>query len=208
MARHRRVRAGARLFADGQEDTTVANIVSGVVRLSRSLADGRTQIVALQFAPEFVGRPFAPESSVLTEAATDVVLCHFSKPLFESLLRAHDGMQELLIRRMAEELDRAREWMLLLGRKSAEERVASLILLCGEKARLGQCSSLRTTDGLRFDLPLSRTEIADFLGLTLETVGRMLRRLAEAGAIAVHLGRGISIIDAARLGEHAEREQG
>ena len=193
LAWRRSVRAGSRIFGPGEEPPVVANIVSGVVRLSRSLGDGRTQIVGLQFAPEFIGRPFAEEESILAEAATHVELCCFSKQKFEDLLRAHRSLQELLMQRMIQDLDEAREWMLLLGRKTALERVATLLLLCAGKMGAERCSAATELDGLHLELPLSRTEMAEFLGLTLETVSRMLRRLAEAGIITIHRGRGLTI---------------
>ena len=206
IARRRRVHAGSRLFESDSEPVMVANVVSGVVRISNSLSDGRTQIVGLQFPGEFVGRPFTTDTTTLAEAATDVELCCYTQRQFEALLGTYTGMKELFLQRTIEQLDEAREWMLLLGRKTAEEKVASLILLCSEKMQPTDCagSMERST---RIELPLSRTEMADFLGLTLETVGRMIRRLQESGAITVHPGRGLTINDPAKLRHHAEKEQ-
>lgn len=204
MTWHRSVRAGGRIFGPGEEPLLVANIVSGVVRLSRSLGDGRTQIVGLQFAPEFIGRPFAENGNILAEAATDVELCCFSKPQFEALLQAHNGLHELLTQRMIHDLDQAREWMLLLGRKTALERVATLLMLCAERMGVQSDSGKSDENCLSFQLPLSRTEMAEFLGLTLETVSRMLRRLAEAGIIAIGRGRGVTIRDGVKLRMMAE----
>lgn len=204
MAWRRSVRAGGRIFGANENTPVVANIISGVVRLSRSLGDGRTQIVGLQFAPEFIGRPFARDGLILAEAATDVELCCFSKPQFEHLLRTYRSLQELLIERTIQDLDQAREWMLLLGRKTADERVATFLLLCAERVGPTGCSAGQNMDGLQLELPLSRTEMAEALGLTLETISRMLRRLAEDGLIAIHRGRGITIIDANALRARAE----
>lgn len=199
LARRRKVAVGSPLFDPDQQPPLVANIVSGVVRLSRSLPDGRTQIVGLQFAPEFIGRPFAIDNTILVEAATDIELCCFTRSHFEALLRTHGPLQELLIEHMARSLEQAREWMLLLGRKTAEERVASLVLLCAERTWTGPCSAGHTLAGLHVELPLSRTEMADFLGLTLETVGRMIQRLARSGIIAIRPRRGLTITNAAGL---------
>lgn len=203
MAWRKLVRAGSPIFGAGDDSGIVANVVSGVVRLSRSLGDGRTQIVGLQFAPEFIGRPFAGSSNISAEAATDVELCCFAKPQFETLLRTHRGLQELLMQRMVQDLDQAREWMLLLGRKTALERVATLLVLCAEKMT-GGCSNRGELDRLELELPLSRTEMAEYLGLTLETVSRMLRSLAQSGAIAVHRGRRLTITNASALRRCAE----
>lgn len=206
IARRRKYRAGARLLDPELDAPHVANIVSGVVRLSKSLADGRTQIVGLQFPTEFVGQPFVRESTLLAEAATEVELCCFPQSQFESMLLTHNGLKELFTQRMMAQLDVARDWMLLLGRKTAEERVATLILLCAEKCASGDCSSARQLDGFELELPLSRTEMADFLGLTLETVGRMVKRLDQAGVISVGRGRAIKVVTGEGLRRHAASE--
>lgn len=208
IVRHRKVPAGARILDPDDPSPIVANIVSGVVRLSRSLPDGRTQIVGLQFAPDFVGRPFSGTGgAVLAEAATPVELCCFARQQFEGLLRAYPVMQEALLKRVTGELDAAYEWMLLLGRKTAEERVARLLMLCAERGNGAGEAAADAALCRDMELPLSRTEMAHFLGLTLETVGRMLRRLAEAGVITIGSGRHITILDGARLKQRAEQEQ-
>jgi CRP/FNR family transcriptional regulator len=207
MARRRLVRAGGQIFGPNPNTPVVANIISGVVRLSKSLGDGRTQIVGLQFAPEFIGQPFASDGLTHAEAATTVELCCFTKSQFESLLHAHRELQELLFVRIAQDLDLAREWMLLLGHKSAEERVASLILLCADKSSGGRNANRSEAGDFRLELPLSRTEMAEFLGLTPETVSRTLRRLVRSGVIAIHNYRGLTIIDAAELRARAERAE-
>jgi CRP/FNR family transcriptional regulator, anaerobic regulatory protein len=199
IAHRRKVPVGGRLFDHDQQPPLVANIVSGVVRLSRSLADGRTQIVGLQFAPEFVGRPFAIRGPILVEAATNVELCCFTRSHFDSLLRRHGRLQELLMEHIARSLEQAREWMLLLGRKTAEERVASLVLLCAQRMRESSIGTEEDFEGAYIELPLSRTEMADYLGLTLETVGRMMQRLARSGIIAIRPRRGLIIINPAEL---------
>lgn len=199
IARRRRVLAGQQLFDPDQRPQLVANIVSGVARLSRSLPDGRTQIVGLQFAPEFLGRPYVVAGAVLVEAATDMELCCFTRTQFESLLQRHPKLQQILVEHMVRKLDQAREWMLLLGRKTAEERVASLVLLCAERMCEGGCAFKTGPEANHFEMPLSRTEMADCLGLTLETVGRMIQRLVRAGVIEIRARRGVGIVDMAQL---------
>lgn len=205
-ARRRKLGAGARLLDSEMEPPMVANIVSGVVRLSKSLADGRTQIVGLQFPSEFVGQPFAGNSTVLAEAATDVELCCFPQSQFEAMLLAHNGLKELFTQRVMQQLDAARDWMLLLGRKTAQERVATLILHCAEKTAEDGCAGVADLSGFELELPLSRTEMADYLGLTLETVGRMIKRLEQAGVLEIRKGRGLSIKDGEALRRHAVNE--
>ncbi len=207
IARRRKVHAGAQIFDQTAEQALVANVVAGVVRLSRSLADGRTQIVGLQFPGEFIGRPFATSCDLLIEAATDVELCYFTQKQFEALLLKYADLKALFLQRTIEQLDAARDWMLLLGRKTAEERVASFILLCVEKGKAVSCVTRDNLSEMRLELPLSRTDIASFLGLTIETVARMIKRIERSGAIDIHKGRGLSIIDFGKLRQLAEQDQ-
>jgi CRP/FNR family transcriptional regulator len=207
MARRRTVKAGQRISEDGADLPMVANIVSGVVRLSKSLADGRTQIVGLMFPTDFLGRPFSAGGGVMAEAATNVVLCYFTQRQMEQLLVNHGDLQQLFVRRTIEQLDAARDWMLLLGRKTAIERVASFILLCADKMHPEDCHSEGRAAPVPVELPLSRTETADFLGLTLETVGRMIKKLETAGLIENHSNRSLTIRHRERLVRQAEPEQ-
>ena len=105
-------------------------MLSGVVKLTKTLSDGRQQIVGLQFAPDFLGRPFKSESAINAEAATDVSLCSFP----EGRHRADDegiarSSSTACCEQTLKELDEARDWMVTLGRKTAAEKVASFLLL-------------------------------------------------------------------------------
>lgn len=204
LSRRRRVPAGRALFNDEEAAKFVATVLSGVAKVSVSLPDGRTQVVGLHFPSDFIGRPFAGSIPPLTEAATDVELCYFERSRFEALLAEHKGLEELFVRQMTRELDTAREWMLLLGHKSAEERIASLLLLCLRRLAPNDCEAPERAEEVRFLLPLSRTEIAQFLGLTIETVSRMLKRLSVDGVIGIETGRGVVVRDREELGRRAE----
>ena len=204
ISRRRRVPAGRALFNEDEASNLVATVLSGVAKVSVSLADGRTQVVALHFPSDFVGRPFANGPAPLTEAATDVELCCFERSRFESLLAENKGLEELLVRQMMADLDTARDWMLLLGHKTAEERLASLLLLCANRMEPPDCAAEPSVQPRRFELPLSRTEIAQYLGLTIETVSRMLKRLSTDGVIAIESGRGIRVLDQPELERRAE----
>ncbi|HRD74414.1 MAG TPA: Crp/Fnr family transcriptional regulator [Hyphomicrobiaceae bacterium] len=204
IARRRRYHAGAQIFSGHEDRQLVASIVHGVVRHSKALSDGRTQIVALQFASDFLGLPTSPQNAVLTEAATDVELCTFTRAQLDVLVRAHPAVQTQLMQRLAKDLEDARDWMVLLGRKTAEERVASFIMLCLAKHRKLACGATGTSAGERIELPLSRTDIADYLGITLETVARKLRQLSDDGVIAINTGRFLTVLDTGMLQARAE----
>ena len=121
--------AEAKLLRPARQITRQANILSGVVKLSKLTADGRQQIVGLQFAPDFIGRPFARQSDVTVEAATDVRVCSFPAHVLDAMVKQSPELEHRLHEQTLKELDEAREWMLTLGRKTASEKVASFLYL-------------------------------------------------------------------------------
>ena len=123
------VAIGSQLIGESQESSNYANIISGVVKLTKMMADGRQQIVGLQFAPDFLGRPFRIDSSIAADAATDVNVCSFPKTLIDRMIRDTPELEHRLLEQTLKELDEARDWMLTLGRKTASEKVASLLYL-------------------------------------------------------------------------------
>ena len=192
----RTVAAGAELVGDAEPVETYSNMLSGVVKLTKTLADGRQQIVGLQFAPDFLGRPFKAESKINVEAATDVSLCSFPRMALERMMKEAPGLEHRLLRQALEELDEARDWMVTLGRKTATEKVASFLLLIARNIDPATPPDARS---VAFELPLTRADIADFLGLTIETVSRQLTRLRAAGVIRLENNRHGTIDDLARL---------
>ncbi len=188
-------RRGSQLIGESEAIDHYSNVLSGVVKLTKTLSDGRQQIVGLQFAPDFLGRPFLPESTVNAEAATTVELCSFPRPVLERLMAEQPSLERRLLAQTLRELDQAREWMVALGRKTACERVASFLLMI--------CRSINPVSAGRleaaFELPLTRTEIADFLGLALETISRQLGRLRKEGILSFESNRRVKIWDLERL---------
>jgi CRP/FNR family transcriptional regulator len=190
LSYRRRYRPGQ--IVSGQEvEDRFAIILAGVVKLTKSLPDGRNQIVGLLFPSDLLGRPFKGTGQGTAETATEVELCHFNRRTFERLLHAEPALKQLFLERTLDDVEAARDWMLLLGRKLARERVATFILLMLRRMRGAECAAC-TEVPEQFDLPLSRTEIADFLGLRIETVSRQLKLLREAGAIETS-GRTITV---------------
>ncbi|MDV4157626.1 Crp/Fnr family transcriptional regulator [Rhizobium brockwellii] len=192
LGRHslrRRVDAGCEIIAQGSESSFYSNIMRGVVKLCKVMPDGRQQIVGLQFAPDFVGRPYVRESTLSAEAATDAEICVFPRNLIDRMISETPELQRSLHDQALKELDAAREWMLTLGRRTAEEKVASLLHLIATHAEP------QTATSTAFDLPLSRAEIADFLGLTIETVSRQMTRLRKSGVIRIENFRHIVVPD-------------
>jgi len=134
-------------------------------------------------------------------AATDLVMCCFRKKPFEELMIQTPHIAQRLLEMTLDELDAAREWMLLLGRKTAREKIASLLSII---ARRDASLKLRSATGhVTFDLPLTREEMADYLGLTLETVSRQMSALKRDGVIGLEGKRHIMVPDFDKLVEEA-----
>ena len=206
IARFKQFTSGRVIIRDHEEPSYFANVVSGVVKLTKTLADGRQQIVGLQFPSDFLGRPFRSRSPYFAEAASDVTLCTFERSQFERLVKDFPGVEHRLFEHTLDELDAAQEWMVLLGRKSAGEKVASFLLMVANRTRQVGCEHAgATVGGARFDLPLSRSEIADYLGLTIETVSRQITGLKRHGTIALEGTRTIIVPDLSKLAHMSEQ---
>lgn len=202
-SRKRTLKAGQTVLAEDDEVLSYANILKGVAKLCKLLPDGRQQIVGLQFAPDFLGRPFGDRSRLAVEAATDLDFCTFPKRTMEKMLDENADLKQRLFRQTLDQLDEAREWMVLLGRKTAREKVAALLLLVARHADPGGAAAAAGKGALTITLPLTRSEMADFLGLTIETVSRQLTALRKSDIIHLIGGRDVVIRHLARLESEA-----
>lgn len=188
IGRRRRLAAGEQLMWEGHEAVLVANVIEGILKLSSHSADGKEQILGLVYPSDFLGRPFGETSPYGVEALTDSHICVFERRDFERFAREHPRLEHKLLERTLGELDRTRRWMLLLGRMTAEQKLASFLLEMAD--RLGTSEADGSTAIL---LPLSRQQIADILGLTVETVSRQLTQLRAKGIITLSSRREIRI---------------
>lgn len=195
LGRHVHVARGQTLVWERDESVLVGNVIEGMLKLSTMTGDGREQIVGVVFPSDFIGRPFGRSSGHTVTALTDAVVCVFRRGAFDNFAGEHPEIEQALLRRTLDELDRARRWMLLLGRMSAPERVASLLLEMVER--------LNGMRGEEMMLPLSRQQMGDLLGLAIETVSRIMTRLKSEGIIALPGGRRLVVKDTARLARMA-----
>lgn len=187
---------GAQVFGDETAITSYASVVSGVIKLLKVLEDGRQQVVGLKFAPDFIGRVFATDNRLYAEAASPVQLCHIPRPVMERLLQQSRPLERRLMAEILRELDEAREWMVTLGQKSAAERVASFLHLIALHVRPDAAGCL---GAVTYELPLTRGDIADFLGLSIETVSRQLTELRRCDIISIVNKRQVTIPDMVSL---------
>lgn len=191
------VKRGQTLVWEGEDALLVANVLEGVLKLSTSTSDGREQIVGVVYPSDFIGRPFGERSHHSVTALVDSRVCLFPRAAFDRFAHEHPELEHRLLNRALDELDRARRWMLLLGRKSASERVASFLLEMS--VRLAEAGCEGTGPLEQFELPLDRQQIADVLGLTIETVSRQLSSLRASGVVDLPGRRALHILDRARL---------
>jgi len=201
MGRRQKVRQGQTLLWEGDGAPVVANVLDGVLKLVVSTADGREQIVGVVFPSDFIGRPFGKESPYSVTAMTDAEVCIFNRNSFDEFASSHPDLQQKLLRRTLDELDRARHWMMLLGRKSATEKVASFLLEMSGRLSGRGCDAGSTRGA--FELPFGRQQIADILGLTIETTSRQLTKMRADGVIDLPSRREIVIHDRAAMEDMA-----
>ena len=198
---YRSFQAGQTLIWSGDRMDFVASVVTGVATLTQVMEDGRTQTVGLLFPSDFVGRPGRDTAPYNVIATTDVMMCCFRKKPFEELMARTPHIGQRLLEMTLDELDAAREWMLLLGRKTAREKIASLLAIIARRdaSLQGQVRQRQVT----FELPLTREAMADYLGLTLETVSRQISALKREGIIELAGKRTVHVPDIDRLIEEA-----
>lgn len=189
---YRTYRPGEKVMAAGEEMPFVGSVVTGFVSLKRMMPDGRCQMVGLLFPSDFIGRPDRAPAAHDAEAVGEVTLCTFEPRKFEALLDKSQVLKRRLLEMTFDELDAAREWMLLLGCKTAQEKIASFIAMAGRRAGLLETACL---DGQSLELPLSREDMAEYLGLRIETVSRQIGRLRKAGLIELESARRLVIKD-------------
>ncbi len=181
------------VFAAGQPARHVYNLTEGMVALSRSLADGRRQIFGFLLPGDFIGLEAGDAYGCDAETLSDAKACRFDRATFDAFLRDNPDVALGLVRAASSELAQARQHELLLGRKTAVERVASFLL--DLRNRAGE-RHLRTQP---LSLPMTRSEIADYTGLTIETVSRVFGRLKSQGTIDLADAMSVRVLDEARL---------
>ncbi len=175
----------------------VASVVSGVASLTQTMEDGRTQMVGLLLPSDFVGRPGRNIATYTVTATSDLLMCCFRRKPFEQMIDSTPHVAHRLLEMTLDELDAAREWMLVLGRKTAREKIASLLSIIARRdAALGTANPGKA---LTFELPLTREAMADYLGLTLETVSRQMSALKRDQIITLSGKRRITVPDMDKL---------
>lgn len=203
IGRRRTLSAGQSLLWEGEDSVLVANVIEGLLKLSTGTEDGREQIVGVVYPSDFIGRPFGSTTAHSVTALTDAKVCVFSRSDFDAFAHSHPKLGHKLLERTLAELDRTRRWMLLLGRKNAGERIASFLIEMSDRLVPQTCSVGADGAGVELELPFSRQQIADILGLTIETVSRQFTKLKADGLIDLPSRRAVVLIDREALLDRA-----
>lgn len=190
------------VFYEGDPAAYAFSVTRGVVRLSKMLPDGRRQITGFLYPGDFLGFAFHEVYAYSAEAVTPVRLCRFPRGKLTALFDAHPKLERRMLAFASNELELAQDQMLLLGRKHARERLASFLLKLSERAeRQGEPAD-------PIELPMNRTDIADYLGLTIETVSRTFSQLIQRDIIRALTTHRISVKDRDALVAVAEGDVG
>jgi len=188
----RKLQPGEVVFAEGDNANAVYEVVRGTLKIYKLLPDGRRQVTGFLGTDHLVGLAHEQQYLYTAEAITQVTVCRYARARFERLVDELPGFGMRLLAASSDELRAAQDQMVLLGRKFAEEKIASFLLMMGQHRGGGE-------DPDEILLPMSRIDIADYLGLTMETVSRTLSKLKSDGVIAIPCASSIKLRDRVRL---------
>jgi len=185
--------AGGTVFYEGDDSTYLFNVVRGALRLSKLLPDGRRQVTGFLFPGDFLGLSVGGIYPYTAEALAPSELCRFDRTKFTRILDRYPKLEHQLLSLASNELVQAQEHIMVLGRKTASERIATVLLkLVGRIGKKGN-------GGCALDLPMTRMDLADYTGLTTETVSRTLSQMKKEGVIATVGMRGLHIPEVEEL---------
>lgn len=194
------IRRGQEIYCEGSSADNFYRIVTGAVRICKQMMNGRRQITEFAVANDMFGFDGLGEHLLSAEAITDVTLVRFPRRSVQELARRKSEIAEMMQAITLRRLSAAQMQMVLLGRKTAPERVASFLLDFAERTSIANHAHV-------LDLPMSRYDVADHLGLTVETVSRALTAMRRSGLIAMDAAQHIRILDRDRLKQTAELVQ-
>jgi CRP/FNR family transcriptional regulator len=197
----RRLTSRSTLFFEGERAAGIYEVVRGMLRLYKLMPDGRRQITGFITKGHLIG--LAPQQRHLhtAETVTDVTLCCYPRTRFDRLVDEVPGFARRLLDVTFDELRAAQDQMLLLGRKTAVEKIASFLLMMADRDDTADETG-------EVELPMGRSDIGDYLGLNSETVSRTVTKLRHDGVISLRTPVRINICDRDQLVELANGESG
>ncbi|WP_198373514.1 Crp/Fnr family transcriptional regulator [Roseomonas rosulenta] len=177
------------IFRQGDAARHVYTLTEGMARLTRVLPDGRQAVIGFRFAGDILGFTPEAEHAFGAEMLTRGTVCRLDRRRLEQMFRRYPVMERRFLDLCVKELSASQDHILALGRFSAEERVAAFLV------SLAEAQERRGHVGPVFDLPTTRADIGEFLGLTLETVSRAVSSFRKRGWIRLHGHSGIELSD-------------
>ena len=188
------------LFREGDDATHIVMLMRGSAKLSRQMPDGKQQVLGFRFEGDILGftsgRQFNADAEMLTEGS----VCRVSRRDFEGLMARYPAMQRRMVDLCTQELERTQEQLVTVGRRQAEQRVAAFLL------SLAAAQRMRNLNTQAFEMPMTRAEIGDLLGLALETVSRAFSALRRRGLVCEPGGNRLELPQLAALLALAEGE--
>jgi CRP/FNR family transcriptional regulator/CRP/FNR family nitrogen fixation transcriptional regulator len=195
--RLRKVARGTCLYREGDAADQLFEVVSGVLRLTRVLENGRRQVIAFGLPGDILGFPKGTRHQAECDVIDDAVVVAHRRSMLETGTGDPELHRRLLLAALRE-IAAMQDHFLMLARKSAMEKVASFLITVAAR------SQVRIGNHACISLPMSRADIADFLGLTIETVCRMITRLRQSGIIRLETAQSVLVLDMDALTEAAQ----
>jgi len=190
--------AHSAVFREGDPSGRVFTLIEGFAKLTRLLPDGKQQVVGFRFAGDIIGYTTLPHYPFDAELLTEARLCRLDRGQLDALLRRYPKMERRMLDLCVQELTATQEQLVTVGRRSAEARVAAFLI------SLLEASRRRGLTRPVLEMPMTRADIADFLGLTLETVSRSLTAFRKRGWIREPVHHRVELVNTPALTALAE----
>ena len=196
IARVEPVCAGGIVNVDGQSTARIGYVLDGMLAITKTLPDGRSNILGVLGPNDMYGRAFDDSAFCQIKALTDSRIYSLERMAFENILKQNSAVERLLLLNVLDEIDAAREWILLLGCHRVIERVASyLLILCRRKMRMADPSKQNPSGPLRVKVVIRRSDLAHYLGARVESLSRAFHELEARGALQIVDANNFDIID-------------
>jgi CRP-like cAMP-binding protein len=193
----RRLAIGANVYREGDEATHIYEVKTGILRLTRVLANGRRQVISFALPGDVIGFPNGKNHHTDCDVLESCEVTIHPRAALDAGARDPETQQRLL-KAALREISAMQDHFMMLARKSALEKVASFLMVLADRIGTPQGNFVS------IDLAMTRADIADFLGLTIETVSRTITHLRTFGIIALHSAQTVIILDPKALADAAE----
>ncbi|MGS4948253.1 Crp/Fnr family transcriptional regulator [Meridianimarinicoccus sp. RP-17] len=207
MCRMRVFRMGQTVVQEGETPDFVGCVLSGLLRMQKTLADGRHHIVGLLVEGDIFGRVFGGATEFAIEVATDAEFCAFPRGEFEELLMRSPDLDRAVMLNTLNELDRARDWMIILSNQKITGRIAGFLLLMVTRFSTIDHIVKARDGGIEIRIPIGRQDLAHLLGTRPESISRALHALQDDSAIRIIEPNLIGVLDLSALAREAGEDE-